>query len=831
MFSWAEAFADTLDHWQWRNPLPQGNTLNAVAYGNNLFVAVGGNGTIITSPDGFAWTIRSSGTINDLYAITYNNNTFVAVGQAGAVVTSSDGIHWIGRVSGTTNDLKGVIYGNSKFVTVGNSGTILTSSNGQSWKTQSSGTTGNLYCVAYGNGTFAVGGEYTLTSSDGVTWSVKSTTSPLGYYRIRSIIYYNNAFIASATEILGAGWIINPPSSYIISSTDGITWSVNTSFRSTVVRGLIYGSDKYVGAGFGGNGGYGATFTSSNGTTWSEQSCSTCGFGNLLNGVAYGNNTYIAVGYQGIIRVSSDGLTWNDGGSMYLRHDARLNKIIYVDSAFIAVGGSWMNPNIIYEDLGPMESGYIPIITSTDGSAWTARSSGIAENSFYDVAYGSSTYVVVGGNGLILSSTDRVNWIVRTSGTDYQIYNVVYGNGRFVAVANGSTVHTSPDGINWTMTTPANIILPNDMVYGGGLFVAVGYGGAIVTSPDGITWTKRVSGTTEELKGISYGESMFVSVGNAGAILTSPDGLTWTTRTSGTTNDLTGVAFGNSTFVVVGAIGTLLTSYDGITWVLRKPLVKLNLYERYRIAFGDSTFVVTGGGSNILQSARNNTIPSQFTFTDQTGVALGTVITSNTITVSGIDVAVPISITDGTYSINGGSYTGADGTVNNGDTVTVQLTSSGSYSTAANATLFIGEVYKYSTFNVTTQAAPDDGGSDGGGGCFIATAAFGSPTERHVQILRDFRDKCLLKFQLGQEFVKLYYRISPPIADAIAKNEVLRMITRWSLIPVIGVAYLIVMFGIIPTLLILAISFLMLISFVFQLRKRFKYELYRSSAR
>src|SRR5262245_32690496 len=41
--------ADPLDEWTWRNPLPQGHCLFAVAYGNNQFVAVGDAGTIIQS--------------------------------------------------------------------------------------------------------------------------------------------------------------------------------------------------------------------------------------------------------------------------------------------------------------------------------------------------------------------------------------------------------------------------------------------------------------------------------------------------------------------------------------------------------------------------------------------------------------------------------------------------------------------------------------------------------------------------------------------------------------------------------------------------------------
>ncbi len=102
-----------------------------------------------------------------------------------------------------------------------------------------------------------------------------------------------------------------------------------------------------------------------------------------------------------------------------------------------------------------------------------------------------------------------------------------------------------------------------------------------------------------------------------------------------------------------------------------------------------------------------DTNPDPFTFVDQTGVELNTVVTSNAITVTGINAAAPISITGGTYSINGSPYTSASGTVDNGNTVMVRVTSSSSYSTTVNATLTIGDVSD--TFSVTTESAPQTG--------------------------------------------------------------------------------------------------------------------------
>lgn len=80
--------------------------------------------------------------------------------------------------------------------------------------------------------------------------------------------------------------------------------------------------------------------------------------------------------------------------------------------------------------------------------------------------------------------------------------------------------------------------------------------------------------------------------------------------------------------------------------------------------------------------------------------------------------------------------------------------------------------------------------------CFIATAAYGSPIDPHVQILRDFRDNHLLTNRLGRRFVGLYYSYSPAIADYISKHESLRTIIRFSLLPVIGFSWLTLKLGV-----------------------------------
>lgn len=74
--------------------------------------------------------------------------------------------------------------------------------------------------------------------------------------------------------------------------------------------------------------------------------------------------------------------------------------------------------------------------------------------------------------------------------------------------------------------------------------------------------------------------------------------------------------------------------------------------------------------------------------------------------------------------------------------------------------------------------------------CFIATAAYGSKFQPAVALLREFRDKWLLTNYWGHKFVNFYYNNSPPIAQFMAGNEILKFFVRILLVPFVVLAYL-----------------------------------------
>ncbi len=93
--------------------------------------------------------------------------------------------------------------------------------------------------------------------------------------------------------------------------------------------------------------------------------------------------------------------------------------------------------------------------------------------------------------------------------------------------------------------------------------------------------------------------------------------------------------------------------------------------------------------------------PDAFTFDPQANVPLSALRTSNTVTISGINVAVPVSVAGGEYQVNGGAWTSAAGTVSNGDQVAVRHTSAAVFSTTVTTTLTVADAT--AAFESTTE--------------------------------------------------------------------------------------------------------------------------------
>lgn len=125
---------------------------------------------------------------------------------------------------------------------------------------------------------------------------------------------------------------------------------------------------------------------------------------------------------------------------------------------------------------------------------------------------------------------------------------------------------------------------------------------------------------------------------------------------------------------------------------------------------GDIDLAASSLSSSLVTVMLNTTgrEPDVFGFIDKEDMELSTVITSNVITITGLDIPVPISVSGGEYSINNVAFTASDGTIHNNDLLQVRTTSSADYGVATSVEVTIASVT--GIFMVTTlqDTVPDD---------------------------------------------------------------------------------------------------------------------------
>jgi hypothetical protein len=207
---------------------------------------------------------------------------------------------------------------------------------------------------------------------------------------------------------------------------------------------------------------------------------------------------------------------------------------------------------------------------------------------------------------------------------------------------------------------------------------------AVDTSPNAFTFTdvanvSRNSTNTSNtitISGMGTGDTATVSLsGTAGSKQYSKNGGAYTSSS--------GTAANGDTFAVKG---TASGSYSTAVTVI------------LTVGSTADTYSITTEGEPA------DTTPSAFDFTNQSNLNLSTLTYSNTVTISGINQSVSVSATNGAqFSINGGGYT-TSGSISNGQSLRVRLTSSGSYNTGVSTTVTVGGTSDVWLITTRTQA-------------------------------------------------------------------------------------------------------------------------------
>jgi hypothetical protein len=475
ILSCCSLFADPLNNWHWRNPLPNGNPvvigtniLYGVIFTNGTFFGIGANGAVATSTDGRYWVENPSAAPGiQLNAIAYGGGQFVAVGAGGNAETSPDGTNWVLQNPPDLNSLYSVVYANGIFVAVGSGSLgITTSTDGVNWTEPPPGQLESASGVAgCPTGFVAIGGTNAYFSTDGLYWTtnILSTSNTFSGFRIDTIQPLDTPLVTTVGNtfvVAGFQYVTSASADmFMFTSSDGIHWTTNS-------LGNIYT----------GTGGFNYNF--------------------FMNG----NNGIIACGqanYTPFLQYSTNGVNWS-----------QTNINLNVRSPSVSALNAGASGNGSYIILGPPALDEEPwaIYISTNSVNWTNEPYSSSPptgsmSTFNSIAYSNGTYVVATADSFVASTNDLTYAI--ESNTPSLSSVIMFGN-TFVSVGADGQIYQSPDDFSWTPSILGVTDNLHSVAAGNNQLVAVGDNGAVLTSPTGTIWTSQNSGTALPLLGVAY---------------------------------------------------------------------------------------------------------------------------------------------------------------------------------------------------------------------------------------------------------------------------------------------------------------------------------------
>jgi hypothetical protein len=445
------------------------------------------------------------------------------------------------------------------------------------WLKRESGTTRHLFGGAANAGVIVAVGEQetVLSSTDGLTWRAQTLTSNT-LYAVDLLVYrhpdgswdpVSNSW-KQKTNFVAVG-----QGGCVAASDDGALWQVGSFDLDVPVYGIASSGYKLAAVG------PQIILLSGNGLAWGAE---------LTIGRLYGVGTSPA---QSLAVVGADGLLWTKAGDQdwrdsYAPTTKTLTSLVTYNGILVAAGDDGALLRGIYSSSdGQIQWTLAPAVPGCHFKAVTAAGGyffavGSDRSTAEDYKFGTG----VPGNGVLMTSTDGLNWTKRDVGRAPGLYSVRPFKGSVFAFGEGGTILQNsadagpPDPLDsWNSRLSNTTNTLNSVAFGNGTFVAVGEAGTILTSTDGVAWNRQDSRTTGSLSMIRFLDGDFVAVGDP--FLISRDGIHWTQAVRGGTGGYFGDGFSDVTrgpegFFAVGiAKGSPSTffpliakSADGLTW-------------------------------------------------------------------------------------------------------------------------------------------------------------------------------------------------------------------------------------------------------------------------
>lgn len=261
-------------------------------------------------------------------------------------------------------------------------------------------------------------------------------------------------------------------------------------------------------------------------------------------------------------------------------------------------------------------------------SHWKWRDPSPQGDALHGIAYGNGLWVAVGEAGVIITSTNKVDWqIEHYLGT--HLFDVTFAAGKFVAVGGswGSPAWAlfSTNGHNWTAQQLGEYTPPLAAVtFGNGRFVAVGGEGqsAIAYSDDGLKWNLVNKTNAMGLRDVAWGGGRFVAAGYYGSVMISSNGTEWISGTPCNENQTYyWVNYAGGKFYANRCV--LAEGIEFVTapeWPLEDSIYVNGMY----VGISGSGILVSTNGTDWRTNAyRTSFVPSRLATDGQGAVAVG----------------------------------------------------------------------------------------------------------------------------------------------------------------------------------------------------------------
>lgn len=240
---------------------------------------------------------------------------------------------------------------------------------------------------------------------------------------------------------------------------------------------------------------------------------------NYLKGgdIAYGNGVFVVCGSKSTstntwIYRSTDGENWTPIQlPTTVSFALHCNSVKFINNKFVIATNGWQTTHRTGDVITGIDE-KIAFFESTNGINWTLRlliiprgtNTNYKTASAMDIEYHNGTYVYVGMNGNIYTSSNLINWNKRNSSVSVKLVGISYGKGQFVVTGDQGTILTSNNGINWTKQDSGTNNYLIRSRYANGMYIACGYNGSLLQSIDGISWTDIAGNTGGSRYGMTY---------------------------------------------------------------------------------------------------------------------------------------------------------------------------------------------------------------------------------------------------------------------------------------------------------------------------------------